>query len=114
MTFWQTVIRYLYTSSYLTTLATNEDNDFIDDDVLVSTLPVCQMGNGFLSNTTVLHENVMDVNFNETPGFSWLSKEILLETMFQGKFPAFFFMPIVPVCANFQMIIQYRLKVFIH
>ena len=48
----------------------------------------------------------MHVHFNKIPGFSWLSKDILLQTMFQGKFPAFFLMPIVPVGANFQMIIH--------
>ena len=32
---------------------------------------------------------VMQTNFDEIPGFSWLFEEILLETIFQRNFPAF-------------------------
>ena len=32
---------------------------------------------------------VMQMNFNEIPGFSWLFEEISLETIFQRNFPAF-------------------------
>ena len=32
---------------------------------------------------------VMQMNFDEIPGFSWLFEEIWLEIIFRGNFPAF-------------------------